>query len=231
MNHVFRRPRCIYFDLDGTLIDSKDGITKSIRFALDELGVPIPPARDLAWCIGYSLQDIFRMLINNPSENALQAALNSYRERYQGIGIYEAELYAGIESMLSSLHQAGHRLFVATSKPEVFASRVLSHLGIGQYFERIYGPHLDDVQSDKGLLLHRALAHELKDDALMVGDRKFDVMAAAQNGILSLGVTYGYGTREELEEAGATALCHSPAGIIEYVISREAADGHLSFVQ
>ena len=213
------KKNCIYFDLDGTLIDSKEGITKSIQFSLSKMELSSLTTDELEWCVGPPLRTVFAKLINNASESMLNTALMYYRERYSEIGIYEARLYTDIEWMLSNLRQQGFRLFVATSKPEVFAIKILKHLKVDQYFEKIYGSGLDGTHSDKTLLLNHILEPHSKNTSVIVGDRKFDIIAALQNGIQPLGVTYGYGSREELEEAGAHDLCNSPNEVYHWINS------------
>ena len=212
--------QAVFFDLDGTLIDPKEGITKSIQFALEKLGLPVPGADELEWCIGPPLKEAFAKLANSSSEALLNAALGYYRKRYTEMGMYEHLVYPGVEWMLSHLHQGGHRLFVATSKPEVFAVKILEYFGLAHYFEKIYGSELDGTRSDKSDLLKYILENSsIKGPSLMIGDRKFDVIAALQNNIDPLGVTYGYGSCEELTEAGAYHLCQSPNEIYHWIHS------------
>jgi len=200
----------ICFDLDGTLSDPKLGITRSIQHALRELGRPVPTADDLTWCIGPPLLGSFQKLLGSRKE--AENALLLYRERFRETGIYENELYPGIGAALSGLKASGHRMFVATSKPKVFADRIIDHFGLSPCFETIYGSELDGTRSDKSPLLAWMVAQERlgSGTTVMVGDRGYDIIAGRANGMATLGVLYGYGTRAELLHAGADDLCQSP---------------------
>jgi phosphoglycolate phosphatase len=203
----------ICFDLDGTLSDPKLGITRSIQHALRELGRSVPTADDLTWCIGPPLLGSFKKLLGSRKE--AENALLLYRERFRKTGIYENELYPGIAAALSGLKSSGHRMFVATSKPKAFADRIIEYFGLSPYFEAIYGSELDGARSDKSELLAWVVALERLSPAetVMVGDRSHDIAAGRKNGMATLGVLYGYGTRAELLEAGADDLCQSPVDL------------------
>lgn len=212
--------KVIFFDLDGTLIDPKEGITKSIQFALGKMGFPAPSSDELTWCIGPSLRESFSQLMHSSCKEKVASALNHYRERYTQKGMYEHVVYPGIEEMLGNFYQEGYRLFVATAKPEVFAVDILNHFGLAHYFEKIYGAQLDGTHTNKGELLKFAIEKSVvKEPSLMVGDRQFDMIAALQNGLAALGVTYGYGSEEELLQAGAMHLCCQPREIYDWVVS------------
>jgi phosphoglycolate phosphatase len=208
----------IYFDLDGTLTDPKIGITRSIQYALDKLGHPAIPSEDeLTWCIGPPLRASFTKLIGH--EDSSDLALQLYRERFADIGIFENSLFAGIPDLLSAVARPGRRLFVATSKPVVFAERIIDHFGLRHHFERVFGSELDGTRSDKSHLLKYALEETSVDPsrAIMVGDRSHDIIGARNNGMNAIGVLYGYGSKEELTEAGALHLCAGPHGLLEYL--------------
>jgi phosphoglycolate phosphatase len=197
----------VYFDLDGTLTDPKLGITRSIRYALDQLGHPAPQEEDLIWCIGPPLRASLASFVG---EADADRALFLYRERFSDIGLFENQVYPGIPELLSAL--SGRRLFVATSKPRIYAERILSHFKMTEYFERIFGSELDGTRTDKSELLAHALqtTEGSPSRSVMVGDRKHDVIGARANGITGLGVLYGYGDEEELRQAGATQLFATP---------------------
>ncbi len=215
MSKIYRE---ILFDLDGTLIDPKEGITKCIQFALANMGVDAPSSDHLSWCIGPSLKESFRKLLPSPSEADLETALAHYRKRYAEQGMYEHFVYPDIEQMLSQLKKDGYRLFVATAKPEVFAVKILKAFHLSSYFEKIYGAELDGTRSDKAKLLEYIIENSsLKKPSLMIGDRRFDIEAALQNQIDPLGVTYGYGSQNELQQAGALHLCDSPMEIYSWI--------------
>ncbi len=208
--------RAVLFDLDGTLTDPKIGITRSIQHALASMG-KVPPGEDeLLWCIGPPLQDSFARLLDTEDPSILAAAVARYRDRFSTIGLFENDLYAGIPEMLSGLRARGFRTFVATSKPRVFAERILDHFGLSPLLDGTYGSELDGTRSDKGELLAHLLAAESlgPEDALMVGDREHDMTGASTCGIRSIGVTYGYGSEEELLGHGAAALAGTPAEVV-----------------
>lgn len=205
--------RWVFLDLDGTLTDPKLGITRSIQHALRKLGRAPPRADDLTWCIGPPLLESFTTLLGDKEEAA--AALKLYRDRFSTVGLFENVLYDGIAEMLKVLRADGNRLCVATSKPVIFANRIVAHFGIGAWFDSVFGPDLDGRLSDKTALLGHVL-RELGVDpsrCVMVGDRKHDVVGARNNAIPTIGVLYGYGSHEELIGAGAAGLCRQPAEI------------------
>src|SRR6266567_4836525 len=146
----------IYFDLDGTRTDPKPGITRSIQHALQKLDHPAIPSEDeLTWCIGPPLRASFVRILG--AEDHADRAVSLYRERFSDIGLYENAVYDGISEVLTKLGQAGHRMFVATSKPHVFAKRIVEHFGLRVHFEYVFGSELDGRRVDKSHLLEYAL--------------------------------------------------------------------------
>lgn len=207
--------RNLLFDLDGTLIDPKAGITRSIQYALEKLRLPVPEANELEWCIGPPLHKSFAQLAG-PS--LAGRALDYYRERYEEKGCFEHRVYPGVFEMLFSLRRAGARLFIATSKPEPFARKIGDHFALTPYFEKIYGSELDGARSDKtDLLQYIKEESALEGPSLMVGDRGFDMIGALQNQMVPLGVTYGYGSPEELLRSGAVHLCSMPMEVVQWL--------------
>jgi phosphoglycolate phosphatase len=205
----------IYFDLDGTLTNPKPGITRSIQYALQKLDHPTMPTEDeLTWCIGPPLRASFVRLLG--AETSADLAVSYYRERFSDVGLYENGVYDGIGDVLTSLRASGHRLFVATSKPHVFAERIIDHFGLRNHFERVFGSELDGTRVDKSHLLEYALKEALVDPAktLMIGDRSHDMIGAKNNGMKGIGVLYGYGSRDELLQAGAHHVCQTPGAIL-----------------
>ncbi len=200
----------ILFDLDGTLTDPVVGITASLRHALIALGRPAPAPDDLTWCIGPPLQESLHILLGD--EDPVDEAVALYRERYGTIGLFENTVYPGIEEVLSGLHGEGRRLFVATSKLAVYARRILEHFALDGYFETIYGAELNGTRSDKSALIAWILQCEglAAESVVMVGDRSHDMVGARNNRVATVGVLYGYGTRAELDAAGADALAEWP---------------------
>jgi phosphoglycolate phosphatase len=205
----------IYFDLDGTLTDPKPGITRSIQYALQKLDHPTMPTGDeLTWCIGPPLRASFVRLLG--AETSADLAVSYYRERFSDIGLFENGVYDGIGEVLTTLCASGHRLFVATSKPHVFAERIIDHFGLRDHFERVFGSELDGTRVDKSHLLEYALKQASVDPAktLMIGDRSHDMVGAKNNGMKGIGVLYGYGSRDELLQAGAHHVCATPGAIL-----------------
>jgi phosphoglycolate phosphatase len=207
----------IYFDLDGTLTDPKPGITGSIQYALQKLDRPVPTQDELTWCIGPPLRASFVVMLGGESRADL--ALTLYRERFADVGLYENSVYPDIEHILNALKHSHDRLFVATSKPRVYAERIIAHFGLAGYFERVFGSELDGTRVDKGELLTYALASAGVDPrhALMIGDRSHDIIGAKNNRMGAIGVLYGYGSREELIEAGASHVCATPRAVLDHL--------------
>jgi phosphoglycolate phosphatase len=208
------------FDLDGTLTDPKTGITRSVQYALDKLRRPVPDADELTWMIGPPLIAGFTELLGGAGE--VQEAVRLYRERYSDIGLYENEVYAGIPALLQDLRAKDVRLYVATSKLQSFARRILDHFELSQFFSEIYGSDLDNRNADKRDLLRHILEQERFDPAgaVMIGDRKHDAIGAKANGLASIGVTWGYGSRQELLDAGVACLVDAPEGLVEPILTR-----------
>lgn len=208
----------LLFDLDGTISDPKEGITKSIAFALRKTGHTPPPLEELAIFIGPPLRQTFKTLMKEPSPGKIEQAISYYRQRYndEGKGMEENILYPSIPQTLAELKKRGKKLFVATSKATDIAERVVGHFGLLNLFEKIYGAEADGTRSDKGELIAHILSCEGVDpqNAVMIGDRKHDILGAAKNSIASIGALWGYGSTEELHSAGATALCEKPQDLL-----------------
>jgi phosphoglycolate phosphatase len=206
----------IFFDLDGTLTNPKPGITRSIQYALDRLGQPVPTEDDLIWCIGPPLHASLKKLLG--TDALADRALSLYRERFADIGLFENEVYAGIEGTLSALAAPGRRIFIATSKPAVYANRIVDHFGLRRHFEHVFGSELDGTRTDKSQLLRYALEATRTDprEAIMIGDRAHDMIGARNNAMTAIGVLYGYGSRDELMEAGAHHLCEAHPHLLDH---------------
>ena len=208
----------IYFDLDGTLTDPKPGITRSIQYALQKLDHPAIPTEDeLTWCIGPPLRASFAKILG--AETHADRAVSLYRERFSHIGLYENAVYDGISEVLTTLSRSGRRMFVATSKPHVFATRIVEHFGLRHHFEHVFGSELDGTRVDKSDLLAYALKIADVDPSktLMIGDRSHDMVGAGRNGIKGIGVLYGYGSKDELIGAGAVQVCATPQEILDRI--------------
>jgi phosphoglycolate phosphatase len=208
------------FDLDGTLTDPKAGITRSIQYALNKLGRPVPEADELTWMIGPPLFAGFTELLGGAEE--VQDAVRFYRECYSDVGLYENEVYAGIPALLRNLQDKGVRLYVATSKLHAFARRILDHFELSRFFSEIYGSEPDNRNADKRDLIRHILEQERFDPAraVMIGDRKHDAIGAKANGLAAIGVTWGYGSREELLAAGVACLVDAPQDLAEPILTR-----------
>jgi phosphoglycolate phosphatase len=205
----------LFFDLDGTLTDPREGITRCIAYALERLGREPPPLASLERYIGPSLFVSFRELLGTQDEERVSAAVALYRERYTDKGLYENRVHEGIVDALDHLRGEGCRMLVVTTKPTVFANRVVEHFGLAGYFADVVGAHLDGSRSDKAELIGHALsAHGLDaEGSVMIGDRSDDVIGARRTGVAPVGVLWGFGSRRELVLAGADVLCENPASL------------------
>jgi phosphoglycolate phosphatase len=207
----------LLLDLDGTLTDSHDGIVGSIRHALEALGAPAPPDAELGRYIGTPLAHVFAELLGVAREaGAVGRAIAHYRERFGDRGWRENRVYPEVPAFLTAAREGDWRCFVATSKPTLYAERIAVHFGLRPLLEAVHGSELDGRRGEKPELLAHILAHEGLDpkQTVMVGDRRHDVAGARANGVASLGVLWGYGSREELLIAGADALCDRPDGLL-----------------
>ena len=208
--------RIIFFDLDGTLTDAGPGIKACINYALNKMNFK-NLGMDSDWVVGPSLWGTFKKL-GIPEEN-LNEAVNLYRERYNVKGYLENSVYLGIPGQLAMLLEMGYVLSLATSKPTVSASAILEYFDLTRYFSYEFGSNLDGSLSDKSILLKHALAVTgfEPNNALMIGDRQYDIIGAKSNLIKSVGVSYGYGSTNELREAGADLLVEKPAELAKAV--------------
>lgn len=208
----------VLFDLDGTITDPGIGITNSVAYALGKFNIRVDKLSDLYCFIGPPLQDSFRDHYSF-SEDDSRKAINFYREYYSRTGIYENEVYSGILEMLISLKTVGKKIILATSKPELYALQILQHFNLMPYFDRICGANMDGTRTKKSEVIAYALQAypgiPLK-NAIMIGDREHDIRGAKEVGIDSIGVTFGYGSREELASAGATYIADSPNQILSF---------------
>lgn len=214
----------ILFDLDGTITDSAAGITNSVAYALKKLEAPVPPYSELLKFIGPPLLPAFSEFCGFDEEKA-KKAVNFYREYYPEKGIFECRLYDNIEPVLGSLSKSGAKLILATSKPEIFANRITEHFGLNKYFYYIAGATLDKSRSEKSQVISYALSAcniTDKSSAVMVGDRYHDIMGAHENGIECIGVLYGFGSREELENSGADYIAQTPNDILKITTKKRA---------
>ncbi len=203
----------MFLDLDGTLVDPKPGITDAVRYALRELGRPVPEADDLHWVIGPPLLESFSALgVPDPRE-----ALDLYRKRYTAGGMYDTEVYPGVPQVLAALKARGDRLILMTAKPHAYARKITKRLGLAERLDREYGPELDGTRNDKAELLAHAMVElgVTPEQAVMVGDRRHDIAAARANEIPSVAVTWGYGMAEEWRDADA--ICEQVADLVNTI--------------
>ncbi len=211
----------ILFDLDGTLTDPKEGITKCVQYALHSFGIEADPD-DLVDFIGPPLAESFQKYYHMNNEDSLKAVIK-YRERFSNIGIFENGVYPGIEELLAELKMSGRQVALATSKPEVFAKRILKTYNLSSYFDVIVGSEMNGKRTDKAEVIEEALRQlgiagsEEKRKVLMVGDRLHDMVGAVKNQIDGLGVYYGYAHEGELEEAGASATVRTVSELRDFL--------------
>ena len=200
--------KSILFDLDGTLTDSGEGIINCAELALRHYGLPIPSKDVMRTFIGPPLRDTF-IKFGVPADKA-EEAIEIYRSRYIPIGKYENHPYPGIREMLKQLQAQGHKLYVATSKPEGMSADILEHFDLAKYFTRICGATLDASRSSKSAVI-AYLLEQCGDvsEFVMVGDTHFDILGAQAHGMPAIGVSWGYGKVEDMEQAGAAAIAHS----------------------
>jgi phosphoglycolate phosphatase len=206
----------VFFDLDGTLPDPREGIVGSLRFAFEGLGIAAPEDDVLASAIGPPLTDTFAAHLPEPTPEHVGRAIALYRERFADVGWRENAVYPHIPGLLAAVTGRGWRSGVATSKPTVFAERITRHFGLRGHFGSVYGSELDGTRAAKPELLAHVLATEgaTAGRTVMIGDRRHDVEGARAVGARSIGVTWGYGPRAELEAAGADWICDSAEEVL-----------------
>ena len=211
--------KAILFDLDGTLTESGEGITKSVQYALEKIGKPEENLEKLKVFVGQPLLEQFMKYAQIDEETARQAVAY-YRERYADVGIYENQVYPGVENMLKTLRNRGYRLAVASSKPEYFVTKVLEHFHLTEYFDKIVGSEMNGARTSKAEVIEETLrrlnlsAH--RREAVMIGDREHDILGARACGLDCVAVSYGYGTEEELRAAGALKITDSAEGVLDF---------------
>jgi len=213
------------FDLDGTLSDNRVGIFTCMEEALAGLGRTAPPRPELHQFIGPPLIECFETMLDAPREDPIvHEAMQRYRDRYQEVGLYENQLYGGVRAMLARLRAHHWRLYVVTSKPAVYAQRIIEHFGLTDHFIQVYGPGLDGSLNHKAELLAHVLAHEglVAEQCVMIGDRAHDMIAASANQVRALGVLWGFGSDSELRDHGAAACLASPNALATLLIEGSA---------
>lgn len=206
--------KSILFDLDGTLTDSGEGIMNCAKLALEHYGLPIPSEAELRTFVGPPLHESF-IRFGVPAEEA-ENAIRIYRSRYIPIGKYENHPYDGIREMLEKLCSLGHKLYVATSKPEKMSIEILEHFDMAKYFTLICGATMDTSRSSKADVIAYLLEQTGRgDNTIMVGDTAFDVLGANAHGIATIGVSWGYGNVDDMVQSGAAAIANSVEELFE----------------
>lgn len=215
-----KRYKYVLFDLDGTITDPKIGITKSVAYALKHFGIEIEDLGSLCKFIGPPLRNSFVEYYGFSQDDA-EIAIQKYREYFGVTGLYENTIYNGMEELLKNLNNEGIMLIVATSKPTVYAVKILEHFDLLKYFSFVAGSELNGDRSIKAEVINYALVENHIEDisrAIMIGDREHDIIGAKKVGISSIGVLYGYGSRKELEKAGADLIAEAVEDISNILI-------------
>ena len=210
----------VLFDLDGTLTNPELGITNCVMHALDKFGIKVEDRKELHPFIGpplvYSFQNFYGM-----SEDDAKQAVVYYRERFSIKGLYENEVYDGVAELLQTLKEQGKVIVLATSKPEEYAIKILKHFNLYEYFDYVAGATMDGSRGEKADVIAYALeisGIEDRTQAVMVGDRNYDILGAKEHGLDSIGVLFGFGDYEELKEAGATYIVKTVVDILKCVV-------------
>lgn len=211
-----RKYQYILFDLDGTLTDSGMGIVNSVAYSLQKKGIDVEDKEELLKFVGPPLIESYRRYYGYSMEEAVEM-VDIYREYYGTKGLYENSVYEGIEEVLKVLKERGKVLVVATSKPEEYARKIVEYYGLAKYFMYVAGSNMDETRTKKAEVIAYALEScniQNTNEVVMIGDRKHDVLGAKAMGLDSIGVLYGYGSREELEAAGADRIVESAEDLI-----------------
>lgn len=215
-----KKYKYLLFDLDGTLTDSCEGIYKSFEYALNAYGIEVKDLNSLRPILGPPLKDSFMDMFGFDAKTA-DEAVAKYRERFSSIGIYENRVYDGVGDMLAALKKEGYFISLATSKPEKFARVILKHFELEKYFNFITGATIDGRISTKEDVINHIIESVGIDntaEALMIGDRSFDLLGAEAFGIDAVGVLYGYGSREELEKYPSVLLAKTPDDVVKFLV-------------
>lgn len=210
------KKKTVLFDLDGTLTDSGEGIINCALLALEHFGLPLPERETMRVFVGPPLHETF-IKFGVPAEKA-EEAVAVYRSRYIPIGKFENTPYPGVEELLQTLKNHGHKLLVATSKPEGMSVEILEHFGLAKYFDAICGASMDTSRSSKEDVIAYLLAQNgTAENMLMVGDTAFDVLGAAAHGISCIGVSWGYGKVEDMVSAGAIGIADTMDELLQLI--------------
>ena len=210
----------VFFDLDGTLTDSKEGIIRCAQYALEKLGMEPPAFEDMYWVMGPPFRTSLKERLHFSDEDSLRG-LRYYQERFGTVGYLENRVYDGIEDMLKELKDDGYRLFITSSKPRYFSTEILKHFGLIDYFTYVSGSDMDGTHGAKAEVVKRAIEGYgcERDETVIVGDRDHDIIGGKDNGIHTIGVRYGYADPGELEGAGVEYIAEDPADVIRIIRS------------
>lgn len=209
----------LLFDLDGTVVDSGEGVTNSVAYALGKKGIEVEDRKKLYVFLGPPLVDSFSKYYGFSHDEGLEC-VKFYREYYNVKGIFENTVYDGIVDVMIKARKMGKKIILATSKPEEYAKRILDRLGLTKYFDLIAGATMDESRNEKAGVVRYALeTFGISDTSkvIMIGDREHDVIGAAQNGVDTIGVLFGFGNEEELLSAGAIHIAATPADILKFI--------------
>lgn len=206
-----------FFDLDGTLTESGIGITRSVAYALRKFGIEETDQAKLDRFVGPPLIDSFMRFYGLSYEDAVQAVVY-YREYYSVTGIFENRVYDGVVEMLQQLKAAGVQCILATSKPDGYANRILEHFALAEYFDFVAGATMDERRTKKEDVIAYALSQTCAENVVMIGDREHDILGGKKNGLDTIGVLYGYGSREELEAAGADFIAETALDLPKFIL-------------
>jgi phosphoglycolate phosphatase len=207
--------RNIFFDLDGTLVDTSLGVFRCYRYTFDKLDLPYPGDNTMRQFLGPSLREAFTKLLDTTDSSVVEKAVAIYRERYRPIGVFECEMYPGISDLLFGLSQKNLRLFVVTTKAKPYADIMVKHLGFEHWFTAIIGAGMDGRFDDKAEMIEYILSNFSLNaqETIMIGDRERDILAGKANNTRTMGVTYGYGSSDEIKTAQPDWICESPREI------------------
>ena len=209
--------KTILFDLDGTLTDSGEGIINCVIYALEKFGLPVPQRESLRYFVGPPLHESF-VKQGVPADRA-EEAVAVYRERYVPTGMFENSPYPGVRELLEKLKKEGYALYVASSKPEWMCVEILKHFDLDKYFDQICGATMDTSRTNKeAVIAYLIRENGRSDNMIMVGDTKFDVLGAKIHGIPCIGVNWGYGTADDMQEAGAAAIVNTMEDLFQHLI-------------
>ncbi len=211
--------RAVFFDLDGTLTDSGEGILNCAELTLRHFSLPVPDREAMRVFVGPPLRDTF-LRFGVPAER-MEEAIAVYRSRYNTVGKFENFPYPGIEAALRRLKDAGRTLYVATSKPEALSIEILTHFGLSKYFDRICGGTPDGSRDAKDRVIAYLLSQIPASKTVMVGDTAFDVLGAAAHGIPTVGASWGYGEVGAMEAAGAAAIADTPEELTDLLLAEK----------